>query len=358
VLTAPLAGGPSTPVTLDAALDWAPTFTPDGTHLVFASDRSGARNLWQVPIDESTGRTLGPPEPLTVAPGAWLHGASFARDGRSFAFVAGTQQYVIDRLPFDAERAQVTGPPVRLVDGDSGVLRGDLLAFHTGGTNEQVLLQDLRSGTRSVISGDGARNRAPAFSPDGQWILFSSTRSGKFDAYRVHPDGSGLEKLFEEATGPNPASDGRRLTVSDYAHHAIYLIDLEDRAHKEKLPALPDGSTYLVSGWSPDGTRLIGCQNYDWQQPAWLYTLATGSYQRLADHCTSPQFLPDGKRWIDTDPHNIWVHDLAGGAPRVVYSVAPEKADRVTLSADHASLVLTRNLAASDVWLATLGEAP
>src|SRR5262249_46963717 len=38
-----------------------------------------------------------------------------------------------------------------------------------------------------------------SFSPDGQWITFTSERngSGQADIYRVHPDGTGLERLTD-----------------------------------------------------------------------------------------------------------------------------------------------------------------
>src|SRR5260370_6043702 len=37
----------------------------------------------------------------------------------------------------------------------------------------------------------------PSFSRDGVWIVFTSQRSGSADIYRVHPDGSGLERLTD-----------------------------------------------------------------------------------------------------------------------------------------------------------------
>src|SRR5262249_53765657 len=37
----------------------------------------------------------------------------------------------------------------------------------------------------------------PAWSPDGQWIVFTSERNGSADLYRVRPDGTGLERLTD-----------------------------------------------------------------------------------------------------------------------------------------------------------------
>ena len=38
---------------------------------------------------------------------------------------------------------------------------------------------------------------APTFSADGQWVTFTSERDGQAEIYRVHPDGTGLQR-----TGP------------------------------------------------------------------------------------------------------------------------------------------------------------
>ncbi len=40
----------------------------------------------------------------------------------------------------------------------------------------------------------------PSFSPDGKWIAFTSERngSGEADLYRVHVDGSDLERLTDD----------------------------------------------------------------------------------------------------------------------------------------------------------------
>ena len=53
-------------VTDDPALDRNPVWSPDGQELYFISDRGGSMNLWRVGIDESTGRTRGSPQPVTV----------------------------------------------------------------------------------------------------------------------------------------------------------------------------------------------------------------------------------------------------------------------------------------------------
>ena len=74
-------------VTDDAALDWNPTWSPDGRYLYFSSTRGGPMNLWRVRIDERSGRVLGEPEPVTT-PSTWSGDLSFSRDGTRLAFAS------------------------------------------------------------------------------------------------------------------------------------------------------------------------------------------------------------------------------------------------------------------------------
>src|SRR5207237_8891651 len=39
----------------------------------------------------------------------------------------------------------------------------------------------------------------PSFSADGRWIVFTSHRMGSANIYRVHADGSGLERLTDDS---------------------------------------------------------------------------------------------------------------------------------------------------------------
>src|SRR5215472_9668888 len=79
IWTIPAGGGEPVDVTNDVATDWNPVWSPDGRYLYFGSDRGGTLNLWRVPIDEKTGKTLGPVEPALL-PATYVGHFSFARD--------------------------------------------------------------------------------------------------------------------------------------------------------------------------------------------------------------------------------------------------------------------------------------
>ena len=48
--TVPLSGGPATRLTHGQPWDAQPRFSPDGTRIVFVSDRSGSKNLWTLDV--------------------------------------------------------------------------------------------------------------------------------------------------------------------------------------------------------------------------------------------------------------------------------------------------------------------
>ena len=88
------------PVTQDEAVDFNPVWGPDGRTLYYLSNRNGSMNLWKVPIDEATGKTLGPAEPQ-ILPAREVGGFALSRDGRHAAYVVRENTYSLDRLVFD-----------------------------------------------------------------------------------------------------------------------------------------------------------------------------------------------------------------------------------------------------------------
>src|SRR5439155_10299717 len=60
--TIPVAGGTATRITSGPAFDSQPRYAPDGKHIVFLSDRSGAENIW---ICDADGKN---PKALTKGP--------------------------------------------------------------------------------------------------------------------------------------------------------------------------------------------------------------------------------------------------------------------------------------------------
>lgn len=142
-----------------------------------------------------------------------------------------------------------------------------------------------------------------AFSPDGQWIVFTSHRDGGADLYRVHPDGSGLQRLtdhpaFDDAATFSP--DGQRIAfVSSRSGQAdIWMLELESGT-TWNVTNSPGGD--FRPAWSPDGQWLAFSSDRGTRDESDLYVIqpdGTG-LRRVTDTPGwdgSPAWSPDGRR--------------------------------------------------------------
>ena len=120
-----------------------------------------------------------------------------------------------------------------------------------------------------VANGDGTAEKpilpltgldySPSLSKDRQWVVFKSERNGSADIYRVHPDGTGLDRLTDDSAFDDQgvlSPDGKTLAfVSSrkLGHAHVWLMDMKTR--KSHLLTKEPGSGFHPA-WSPDGNWL------------------------------------------------------------------------------------------------------
>ncbi len=376
IWTIPAVGGKPVDVTNDVATDWNPVWSPDGRSLYFGSDRGGSLNLWRVPIDERSGRTLGPPEPALL-PATYVGHFSLARDGRHLAYRTQETTGNLYRIAFDPRAERLTSAPAKVLQTSMVILNmdvspdGNWLAFRPGFGQEDIFLVRSDGTGLRHLTDDVFRDRGPKFSPDGKRIAFYSNRSGRYDLWSVHLDGANLSQITRGAAHgpwfPNWSPDGTRLAFPDGVNSYVFRPGTSPgEGTIEPLPPLPGSGWMQVYGWSLDGRQLVGQRQGGSDRNLLLYSLETKKYDDLGPADPGevsvvgtlgalPFFLADGKRILYlAGNRRLSILDLSTRQVRPVGGAEGLHVTDYVLAKDNRSVFVIDDQFESDVWMATL----
>ncbi len=320
---------------VDTAFDIA----PDGSRVVFAWNKTGEWQLYEIFMDS------GNSQPVTKNPGAKFS-PQYSPDGSRLA-------YVVD---FD------------------------------GGENFHLFMKDLATGKESDLTPDIDFALQPNFhwSPDGREIAYLSDQSGNFDAYILNVKEGKSRLVF--ANG-HPcwdvfwSPDGRWLVIEVEMHgqdyglflvspdgSQIYELTLDGRSLNAKLPSWSSDSkklafssdargfydiatydvergtiTWLTEGiaediypaYSPTGKHLIFVRSRG--NMTWLELRGTSKKAKRIEAGEGihikPAFTPDGRHVIfvfnsPRHPPDLWSLDIESGTFRqLTHSLPDELAD-------------------------------
>jgi Tol biopolymer transport system component len=214
--------------TSDPGDDVYPIWSPDSKGIVFSSNRKGPHNLYVKPVADTGGEQVLLHTPETEVAMDW------SRDGRFLLYM------IVDpkappslwALPLHGERK-----PFRVMQTDSDRSFGQ-------------------------------------FSPDGKWIAYSSTESGRWEIYVQPFPGPGTKSLISTAGGISArwGPDGKEL----------FYIALDDRLMAVSIE------------FASDGTSLEA------RTPVPLFTTRVGGALRQTEF--TPQYVvaPDGRFLMNT----------------------------------------------------------
>ncbi len=263
-------GGEPVKITDDPALDWSVVWAPDGRHLYFASDRGGLRNLWRIPVDESSGRAAGAPEPVTVGVVADVSSPSFSRDGLRLVFGSSITATNPVTLPLDVSGERVGEP--RFLFRQAGILAptsvspdGSMLGLFGLGRTEDIWVSRVDGTGLRRLTDDAHRDRVPMWVDDNE-LVFYSNRSGKYEVWTIKKDGIGLTQVSKEEKEslnwafPDPA--GRRVwAYSGTGSRLSYTYPLGQKSPQPgvSMPVIKvEGGILRPHAITRDGKRLAG----------------------------------------------------------------------------------------------------
>jgi Tol biopolymer transport system component len=286
IVLVPALGGAPVSVTDNAALNVSPAWTPDSRHLLFVSNRGGARDVYVVRLGNS-GRPAGKPSRLTT--GLNAHSISLSADGTRLAYSVYTSHANVWAIPIPT-------------DGPISVDRAT----------------QVTTGNQTV--------EGMTVSPDGRWLYFDSDRSGKADIYRMPPGGGEPERLTTNPAddfSPNVSPDGRWVAFHSlrFGTRDVFVMSAEG-GEAQRVTDDPGEERFPI--WSPDGRSLSYTLNGTSSRDG-LYVISKdqsggwGPPRRVWNHPARGAWSPDGRTLLSTWTDGIWLIPAAGGAPRQPY---------------------------------------
>jgi len=362
-------GGTPVAVTNDAAFDWSPVWSTDGKYLYFSSDRGGSMNLWRIAVDEQSGQKLAEPEAITT-PASWSGDLSIGGGGHEIAFTAADPQSNIVRIGFDAQHERVIGQPIPVTHGSVSVIQpavspdGQWVVYRTEAEQEDLYLSRVDGTGQRKLTNDPAKDRGPSWSPDGKRIGFYSDRGGgKYEAWMINRDGSGLEQLTSSAERPiffpHWLPDRQRILVNSTDGSFIVPISGNGPATAlEPLQSYPEkGRVFRASTVSGDGEWLGGTL-YSVEGKRLpgvvVYSMRDRRYQTLTTFGSWPSWLSDGQRLVFSDKSGLYLANRMTGTVREIFSVDGQIPLGVSVSANDDSIFFGHATNESDIWLLTM----
>jgi Tol biopolymer transport system component/DNA-binding winged helix-turn-helix (wHTH) protein len=289
----------------------APSWSPDGKHLVFVSVILGRSSIWATDTHGST--------PVRVSPDALgNYDPIYSLDGKSVLYgaVTVTSNYGLWQVRISPETSLPVEDAVQLVN--SGGIRIKNLALSRDGKKLLYSAVSLTSSLQSLpispsgepsgppvaLSSDvGCRAFGPAFSPDGSRIAFSSCRglAGAVpQVWLVNADGTDKQPLTLGAPSsgiPRWFPDGRRILFLEghWKPKGLYAIDIQTRQQSQIASISQDFETFDLS---PDGKHVVFNSTMAGTVNLWLLNLGDGKTTQLTfdkELLGFPTWSPDGE---------------------------------------------------------------
>jgi serine/threonine-protein kinase len=286
IFVVPAAGGTPVPVTDNTKLNVSPAWTPDGRHLLFVSDRDGARDVYAVRLG-SSGTPAGTPSRITT--GLNAHSISISASAARLAYSVYTSRANVWTIAIPTDGPVSVDRATQITTGNQTVEQmtlspdGRWLYFDSNRSgNADIYRMPVNGGETEQLTTDPADDFGPDISPDGRWMALYSTSAGNRDIFVMPADGGEAQRVTDdpgEERFPSWSPDGRSLaytlTGAD-ARDGLYVIS-RDASGRWGTPRQVWNKANL-GRWSPDGRTLVSA----WTDGVWLIPAAGGVSRRVA----------------------------------------------------------------------------
>jgi Tol biopolymer transport system component len=345
VYVVPVEGGRRRALVEHPANDLVFGWSPDGSSILFASNRTGTLAAWLIPTKD--GRTAG--NPVLVKSDLWrANGMGFARDGAFFYGIeVGSGDVYVAGV--DVASGRVLTPPTaasqRFLGSNSTPEwspDGQYLAYVSRqgpgpmGTGSVIVIRSLATGDERTINPDMSTYQRLRWSPDGRFLLTAGTDRRSNSGIFVIDVLTGVTRRIAERP------PGGALMSPDWLRDGtaiVYVERLWPPESRDRIVSLEveSGRAAELGRWnmeeywvwqvatSPAGDQIAFSRTDAKAVTPVIYVMpATGGPEREVARLPAKQYVPWDLNWTPDGSHLIYVTRTPAnpGRPRQVWAVA------------------------------------
>jgi len=326
----------------DPSRDFVMGWAPDGSQLLFASDRGGSLGLWAQPFVGR--RPQGLPRLLRGGlAGAWSLGVT--KDGAMY-FGASKNDRDIFVSTIDLAAGKQIGQPMRPIRRFAGtnlmpewskdgkhlayVSQRGLEPFNAG---RMIGIRDMTTGDERELHPKLLYFGNISWSPDGSTLLTSGTDiKGRTGIFTVDARTAAVSLVAEGVQGSDPhwSPDGKRVYYRNAATlqqgRNFNIVERDLASGSERTVATGDFQVFSIS---PDGSSLVAPvlpSSGGLGSRVVQIVIATGEMRDVLNVAPAaeippfiaPQWTPDGKGVLvrKRSPNELWLVPTTGAPPR------------------------------------------